>query len=252
MKKFLFSIVFFFCSAQLLWAQDFYSRWLFTSEISPSFPTAKNRIVENADDYSSLEWRNRIGVRTFGELFVGVQGSLRAYNERLALNGQGSSGISSTLESNLQNTMIGFGPFFNYYFEMSPKFYLIASGFIGLEKGVGAFKYDLVNVNCPNCSSEGVIDELPQRLGQSSFKDVLLTYSGDFGIGYLINDSMGIQVMLNMARYERSSYQTREYDGLGFENPGFRMFYSESVRQWSSITDRMIFHVGIFMALNFE
>lgn len=251
MKKFLLLFLFLFSIGQHCFAQDYHSRWLFTSEISPSFPTPKDRVVANADEYSSLEWRNRIGVRTFGNLFVGVQGSIRNYSETLRLRNQGSIS-SSTIESRLQNTMLGFGPFFNYYLEMSPKFYLLASGFIGLEKGVGAFKYSLLNLNCPTCETAGVVGPFPQKLGESSFKDVHLSYSGDFGMGYLINEAVGIQLMVNFLRYERSSYLTRNYIGENFDNPGFRMFYSESVRGWSAINDRMIFHLGIFMALNLE
>ncbi|PRY90522.1 hypothetical protein CLW00_101183 [Mongoliibacter ruber] len=251
MKKFLPLFLLLFSFKQICFAQDYSSRWLFTSEISPSFPTMKDRVVENADRYSSLEWRNRFGVRTFGNLFIGVQGSVRNYSETLSLESLDSQ-ISSTIESKLQNTMLGFGPFFNYYLEMSPKFYLLASGFIGLEKGVGNFKYDLVNFNCPTCEIGGVIGEYPQRLGQTSFKDVLLTYSSDFGFGYLINDAIGVQLMVNLLRYERSSFMSREYIGENFNNPGFRMSYSESVRGFSAINDRMIFHLGIFMALNLE
>lgn len=251
MKKFLLLFFLILSFEEFCFAQDYHSRWLFTTELSPSFPSSRDRVVSNADNYSSLEWRNRIGVRTFGNLFIGVQASVRNYSETLTLSTDIQSHIgSSTIESRLENTMLGFGPFFNYYLELSPKFYLLGSGFIGLEKGVGAFKYTLISNTCPSC--EGIAGTFPRRLGESSFKDVLLTYSGDLGMGYLINEAVGIQFMVNLLRYERSSYLTREYNGEPFDNPGFRMFYSESVRSWSSISDRMIFHVGIFMALNFE
>ncbi|MBW3467994.1 hypothetical protein [Arthrospiribacter ruber] len=252
MKKFLFS--FFVCILFYLpvSGQEYASRWLFTSEFSPSFPSPKDRIMENADRYSSLEWRNRIGVRTFGNMFVGVQGSIRRYSESTVLENS-SSHFSERIESRLGNTMIGFGPFVNYYLELSPTFYLIASGFIGLEKGVGTLEFNMLDFNCPTCETEGTIPaNYPQSLGFSSFKDVYLTYSGDFGMGYLINDAVGVQLMVNLLRYERSSFQTREYMGEPFNNPGFNMFFSDSKRGWTSISDRMIFHLGIFIALNLE
>ncbi len=231
-------------------AQEYHSRWVFNSEFSPSFTTDKKRMLENPVSTQSYDWRNRIGLRTFGDLFVGIHANVRRYEEQHRELFRTANNTSTTYGQQVDNVMLGLGPFFIKYFQLSEKFYLIGSGFVSLEQGKGKYRIFIQDSNCQTCEFESVGNSFPQEVMEKTIRDIVLNFGADAGMAYLITPSLGVQLQVNLARFDRFSTRTGLGSGGVPANPGIQEDINLTGRSYATLADRPIFYLGIFTALD--
>lgn len=246
-------LLFFICSIGYFGnvsAQDYHSRWVFNSEVSPSFTTDKERLLENPVLNRSYDWRNRIGIRTFGDLFIGIHANIRWYEEVHQEQFGTANNTSTTYKQQVENTMVGLGPFFIKYFQLSEKFYLLGSGYVSLEQGRGKYKIFIQDSSCQACEFTADSNLFPQEILDKTMKDIVLNFGLDAGMAYLITPAMGVQLQVNLARFDRFSARTGLGSGSVPSNPGIMEDINLTGRSYATLPSRPIFHLGIFSALN--
>ncbi|MDO9551101.1 hypothetical protein [Rhodonellum sp.] len=254
MKKFLLGSIFWLALlTHTADAQEYHSRWIFISEFSPSFPTDKAKILENPYQSQSLEWRNSLGMRIFGEMFIGFNVTFRSYNQKetAIYPDNEPSGITSTYNYNLENKLFGMGPFITKFFEVSPNFYLTATVLANLEQGRGKQSI-LKDTNCQNCfentSNVNFTGESNVILNRE-FKELVLYGNAEVGLIYLINPSLAVNANLMLFRYERNSSRSgksRVDDSRGAE---VDRKVNVSNRGISHVMERPILRIGIVIPL---
>lgn len=231
-------------------AQDYHSRWVFNSEVSPSFTTDKKRLLENPVTTRSYDWRNRVGIRTFGDLFIGIHANVRWYEEQHREIFRTDNNFSTTYGHQVENVLIGMGPFIIKYFQITDNFYLLGSGYVSLEQGRGKYRILIEDSGCITCENFPGGNQFPQVVVNKNIKDIVLNFGLDAGMAYLITPSMGVQLQVNLARFDRFSARTGLGTGSVPGNPGIDEEINLTGRSYGTLPTRPIFHVGIFSALN--
>jgi len=234
-------------------AQEYHSRWIYISEFSPSFPTDKAKILENPYQSQSLEWRNSLGMRVFGEMFVGINVSFRAYNQKETgtYKSGDQSGISSTYNYKLENKLLGMGPFITKFFKVSPNFYLTASAIAALEQGRGNQK-TLKDLSCPSCTTNQAnpinISESEEILSRE-FKELVLYAHAEIGLTYLITPSIAVNANIMLLRYERNSSRPGKTFTNGSRGSEVDRNVDVANRGIYNLSGRQILHVGLVIPL---
>ncbi len=237
MKKILFSsIILFALQFHPLQAQDYHSDLYFFSEISPILPTDQTKYLKNPHLNQNVEWRNRIGLRTFGNLFVGINGTLRTYQQKESVTGNSSVAI---YQYHLENTLWGLGPYMTKLFEINDKLYFTASVLANLEQGRGKI---LVTKEENGANLTNVVLN-------RSLREITLAFNGELGMAYLINNRMAVHLGLNLLRYERYSTATGRTFVENSIEPGSERNFNTSKRGISTFLERPVFHLGIIGAL---
>jgi hypothetical protein len=220
------------------YGQDYYSRFLYVAEFSPSTPTEKFRVFENPFQQNSYTLRNSFGMRTFGNLFIGMSGTLRFYREsELSLAGRLNE---IQTKQTLQNFMIGLGPFATQYIQLSEKFYLTGTFTINLEQGKGKFYNTIISGS----------ENTGERIGQRIVRDIILNSSLDVGFAYQLNKHGGIKLSIQAFNIQRHAIWTVPVAVLEDNLPeGLRIHVDERGSNQSTFLQRPVFHLGIFTAI---
>lgn len=234
-------------------AQEYHSRWIYFSEFSPSFPTDKEKILKNPYQNQSLEWRNGLGMRVFGEMFVGFNVSFRSYQQketRTYTNNE-SSALSRTYNYTLENKLFGMGPLVTKFFEINPKFYLTASVIANLEQGRG--KQNIFKeTGCPTCLTTTANHSLlgtPIEIVNKEFKELILSTNAEVGLVYLIKQSFAVNANLMLFRYERNRSSSGKTFVDSALDPKIYREVNVSNRGVSNLLERPIIHLGIVIPL---
>ncbi|GHB24032.1 hypothetical protein [Mongoliitalea lutea] len=176
-------------------------------------------------------------MRTFGNLFIGINSSIRKYEERTAINIE--SQPLQQYEQRIENILWGMGPFATQYISFSEKIYLILSAGINLEQGNGEFISDALDLT----------NGLNQNISKRSVRDIHVTTGFDLGIGYLITQSIGVNLSIQTISYQRQSIRTGPQRFEEIAPPSLSLFIDSSSNQVTNFMSRPIFHVGLFFAL---
>lgn len=218
-------------------SQDYYSRLVLTAEFSPSFPMETQRIFENPSKTNSLGFRTRMGMRTFGNLFVGINATLRNHRESAIFSF--TSPNASRIEQEVTNTLWGLGPFATQFIPVSERFYIIVSGYGNLEQGKGYFASRIV---------EGSTD-VGKIVSQRNIRDINLTAGIDLGFGILINPYMGVKLTIQPGGYQRQSIRTGPQIIQDTGPFGLRVDVDESSSGIFTFAQRPVFNIGVFMSI---
>lgn len=221
-----------------VYSQDYYSRFLYSAELSPSNPTDKFRVFENPNQQNSITLRNSFGMRTFGNLFIGMSSTFRIYreNELSVVGGQEQIHI----KQNNQNTMIGLGPFATQYIEIVNNLYLTGTITINLEQGKGNFFHTILSG----------AENIGERIGERRIRDIILNTSLDVGLAYQLNKHGGIKLGIQAFNFQRYAISTVPVSIIESDLPeGLRVQVDERGNSRTSFFQRPVFYVGMFTAI---